>query len=533
MISRLLTLSGLFAIYSCAIQVPPQGGDKDIDPPKLLSAIPLTGSTGFSAREIEFVFDENIQVKDLINKLVISPPFKSNPLAKVRKNRLVVSFNDSLVPNTTYCFNFGDAISDLNEGNQIKDFKYVVSTGSFIDSFSVSGKVIRAEDLKPEKSVLVMLYPTTADDSAPYNSLPAYFTRCTEKGIFAVENVASGVYKVFALSDINQDYRYSDPSDRIAFIQQSVTAGDSGILLRSFAKRPLPAVAKATADGPGRINVFFNSPEPQASVRWRTLDPTLAISTVSTSVSNDSVSIFYTRLNVDTAQVLVDFKDHTDTFDLTLKTYDPTRGSKSGFFLSVKPQTENGYLAPGKPLAVRASHPVSVIDTSLMSLEQEGTKVGIRSFVIADSSRRIFLLDADFFEEKRYTLEFLPGTFKDIYGRTNDTLEESFQVKSVTDYGTLRLNLDITRPGNYLIQVVDEKDNVFRTESVRSDTVLFFQLLNPGTYRLKTILDENGNGRWDPGDDLEHRLPELGMYHRDQVPVRANWDVEIKWAIQP
>lgn len=523
----------VFLLSGCAIQVPPQGGEKDVDPPKLISALPADGSTGFNSSEIEFVFDENIQVKELSNKLVVSPPFPSLPLAKVRKNRLIVSLSDTLSPNTTYCFNFGDAVADLNEGNPIKDFKYVVSTGSLIDSLSVSGKVVRSEDLKSDKSMLAMLYPATADDSAPYKMLPSYFARCTDKGYFRIENVAAGSYKLFALSDANQDYRYSDPSERIAFPASTVMASDSALLLRSFIKRPSPAVIKASADGPGKINVIFNVPQPVAQVRWKYLEQNLGVKVVSTSKWQDTVSIWFSRLDVDTAQLLVDFKSRTDTFDLTLKTYDPSRVNKSSFLLAVRPETEGGYLSPGRMLTMRTSHPIERTDLSRITMTEEGVDVKITLLTASDSSKRMFVLDAPLSEEKRYSLKALPGAFTDIYGRTNDTIEESVQVRSVTDYGTLRLNIDLPTTGDdYLLQLVDEKENVFREAGLSKDAVLFFELLSPGTYRLKLIADSNRNGRWDAGDDLARMQPEEVMYHRDQVPIRANWDVEVKWVIQ-
>ena len=48
---------------------------------------------------------------------------------------------DSLKPNTTYSFNFGQSITDYNEGNPYSQFKYVFSTGNYVDSLKVTVKL--------------------------------------------------------------------------------------------------------------------------------------------------------------------------------------------------------------------------------------------------------------------------------------------------------------------------------------------------------------------------------------------------------
>src|SRR5436190_7190242 len=115
-------------IISCANQVAPQGGAKDVKPPKVLKAIPENFSTGFDSKKIQITFDEYVQLKDLNSQLIVSPPLSRQPVTKIRQKTLTIELSDTLHPNTTYTMNFGNAILDNNEGNPLEDFQYVFST---------------------------------------------------------------------------------------------------------------------------------------------------------------------------------------------------------------------------------------------------------------------------------------------------------------------------------------------------------------------------------------------------------------------
>ncbi|MFM7217595.1 MAG: Ig-like domain-containing protein [Bacteroidota bacterium] len=519
-------------LTSCAIQVPPQGGERDVDPPKLIRVSPPSGSVDFSGHSFEFEFDENIQVKDLSSKLVVSPPLSTTPTAKVRKNKLVLEFDDTLRPASTYCFNFGDALADLNEGNVLKDFRQVVSTGSFIDSLTISGSVSHAEDLKPEKSMLVMLYPELSGDSAPYNGLPLYFSRTRENGDFTITNIAAGSYRMFGLLESNQDYRYSDPAERIAFLEHTVASADSGIKLYSFNKLPPAALVKSSAAGPGKILFVFNRIFPSVNLRWKEQAEVLGIPFVWRSANEDSLIVWYTRVESDTAQFLIDFPDRTDTVDLTLRRLDPEKKS-STFLLDIQLATESPKgVSPIDPLIFLSNYPIASVDRGRLSLTLDSVEIASSEALAGDSDRLVFKLPVAWQEEKNYSLTLLPGAFTDIFGHANtDTLEAKLPVRSVTDYGTLKIDFHSSSAGGKIIQLVDEKERVYRSAFATTDSIIGFAFIQPGTYRLKCIFDENGNGRWDAGDDLSHRLPEKVRYYRDMVPIRANWDVEVKWEL--
>jgi hypothetical protein len=136
-----LILAGFWTMVptGCANIIPPSGGPRDTIPPQLLTAVPHDSTLNFNARRITFTFDEYVDLQDVQNNLLFTPTFEINPEVAVRGKNVTVRFRDSLLPNTTYIFNFGNAIRDVNEANALRNFTYVFSTGSVLHSITLTG----------------------------------------------------------------------------------------------------------------------------------------------------------------------------------------------------------------------------------------------------------------------------------------------------------------------------------------------------------------------------------------------------------
>ena len=210
-------------IYSCAQIVAPGGGKRDTTPPKVMGYMPDSAALNFKSKSIEIVFDEFIQLKDLNNQLIISPPLEYMPDIKVKSKTLYFDFNkkEQLKSNTTYVINFGNALQDLHENNAKENFKYIFSTGSFIDSLVVKGKVENAFDHKTDKGLLVMLY-NDYSDSVIYKKKPDYFAKTKDDGTFQINNIRDGKYKLLVLKDANANYKYDAETESIGFIDALV-----------------------------------------------------------------------------------------------------------------------------------------------------------------------------------------------------------------------------------------------------------------------------------------------------------------------
>ena len=310
---HLILLAAVGLLAACASIGNPSGGPRDEDPPRFVRANPAPYASGVSQKtdRINIEFNELVNVKDPTMKVVVSPPSRSVPRVSSSGRRVTVSFQDSLLPNTTYTIDFSDAIEDNNEGNPLENFSYTFSTGATVDSLRIAGRVLSAIGMEPMQRKIVgvhrvedadtLLVPDTRDipDSLlDKSSLPAIFhkmfdrvARTDDRGRFSIEGLAPGRYRVFALDDTNSDYLFSSPDEEMAFddviispyAEESMTTDTvfepklgtvdsvvsrrrtiflpNDILLRSFlTTRKQQFISSNARQDSTRINLIFNAP---------------------------------------------------------------------------------------------------------------------------------------------------------------------------------------------------------------------------------------------------------------------------------
>src|SRR6195952_3464349 len=166
----------ILLIFGCASRQLPQGGPRDHDPPKLLKAFPENMTRHFKAKTIKLDFDEFFKLTNIYSEITMSPTPAKLPEYKTKDKSLIINLKDTLEKNTTYVINFGKAIADVNEGNVLKNFTYVFSTGEHIDSLSVSGTVTNTVTQQREKDVTVMLFPANKDSIYFGKKKPTIYT---------------------------------------------------------------------------------------------------------------------------------------------------------------------------------------------------------------------------------------------------------------------------------------------------------------------------------------------------------------------
>lgn len=231
----LLTLN-----FGCAQISAPTGGAKDTLPPRLVKATPEMNTLNFKGNKISFLFNEYIEVQDLQNNLIISPLQKKLPTINSNLKSITVKFKDSLLPNTTYSIHFGNAIKDVHEGNVLKNFTYVFSTGNIIDSLTLEGNVILAESGKTDSTLLVMLYRNTSD-SAVLKTKPDYMTKLDGRGNFKFYNLPEADFNIYALKDGDGGKTYNSKTEIFAFDDSVINSlqNKAPILLYAFAEEKL------------------------------------------------------------------------------------------------------------------------------------------------------------------------------------------------------------------------------------------------------------------------------------------------------
>lgn len=250
---------GLFSGSGCANIVPPSGGPRDSLPPVPVSAVPKDSSTLVKEQKITIVFDEFVELKEPTQKVIISPYPVKDPAIEYRLKTVTVRLKDSLLPNTTYNINFGDAIVDLNEGNILKNFQYSFSTGTSIDSNQLPGKVILAETGKTDSTMFALLY-RKEEDSTVFKERPMYIARVDGQGNFRFNNLPTGKFYVYALRDEDGNKKYTQGIEQFAFLDSTITVSTTtpAVQLYAFATEKERQKTTATQDKKAGLIVSAN-----------------------------------------------------------------------------------------------------------------------------------------------------------------------------------------------------------------------------------------------------------------------------------
>ena len=552
----------------CANPVSPQGGPKDTKPPMVISCEPSSHSIYFSKPDFKVNFNEFITLKNPISEIYISPQLKKPLDTKLRGKSLIINFEDSLSPNTTYSITFGNAISDLTESNVLKSFNYVFSTGSYIDSLSIQGTLVSAFDHTPQKDAFIGIYldnnDTLAFDSLPFHVPPYYITRTDEKGLFIFNNLQKTKCKIFALADQNGDLIFNQPTEKIAFLDSLVDPFYM-IKLEPDTLSPPDSVKKPDSLTLSPISyptislfMFQETDSAQRILKSSLPDETMALLVFRYPVENlqltplnfdslapwyipeysknrDSVTLWITRPETDsiTLKVVAD-KIIPDTLDLAIPFKE--KREKKNVKISenqlriIQPSRGTGFNQYKNKMSLTWSSPLKKVDFSRVLLIAD-KDTSHPSIVYADSMHRKIRVDHLWQEEKGYTLLFPDSTFFGINGISQDTINFGFRTKAEKDFGNLILTFNLPSfQGNYLIQLMNEKESVIYEQfTVNGPHKVKFEFMTPGKYKIKAIKDRNKNGAWDSGNYKYMIQPEEVIYLPKIIEIRSNWDVEETW----
>ncbi|WP_203256060.1 Ig-like domain-containing protein [Hyunsoonleella ulvae] len=508
---------------NCANRGRPEGGEKDVDPPVIVSTSPENYSTNFNTKEIKIEFNEFIKIKNLQKQLIISPPMKTQPeitpLGAASKTIRIRIF-DTLPPNTTYAFNFGNSIEDNNEGNPYTYYRYVFSTGDYIDSLTVSGNITDALLREPETFVSVMLYEvdSTFTDSIIYKETPKYITNTLDSlTSYTIENAKAGKYLLVALKDNNGDNIYQQKSDQIAFKKEFITLPTDSIYnLRLFNEivdfnpsRPLLVNGEKIMIGyegnPEGIAFSLDSEVPQ-DFEYR----------ISKDKKTDTLYYWYKpKLEVDSLVMNIEHPQASKTF--TVRIRDKERDSLT---IEAKP---DGTIRYDEDFKISGTIPFTKFDKTKMSvINKDSLPV---SFVVKpyDSLSNTYTFGFEKTEDNEYDITILPEAFIDFFENTNDTLQYTVRTKKQDSYGNLRLNLyNAVYP--IIAQLTDKQGKVKYEKYATEQKPIDFLNLSPGNYFIRVIYDSNNNRTYDTGNYLKKIQPEIAKHSEKSIEVRAGWD---------
>lgn len=574
-------------MYSCTNIGNPSGGPIDKTPPIFMRSNPTPNAVNVKDRKIEIFFDEIVTLKDPSTKIIVSPAQTEMPRMSALGRKVTVELVDSLLPNTTYTIDFSNSIQDNNEGNAIDNFAFAFSTGSVIDSMRVSGYVLDSRTLEPMQSVVVGLQSNLAD-SAFHKEKLQRVALTNDRGQFTIRNVSPGSYHIFALKDLDRDYKFGNPTEDIAFLDSIIVpsigtreAADTvyndlneidtimratrpayfpnDILLSMFNEdRKSQYLANNLRVDSTRISLTFAAASdtlPSLSIvgrndvpdQWYTLERSQTNDTLTYwirpphLVSADTLMVATTYLRTDTTSNL---SWGTDTLKFTFqrqkakkkKKNEETDSLEQIRFMELHPLA-NGTQEVYAPLLLQTGTPIERYSREAFHLQrklQNDTTfypAEIKSIALRDStlSRRDLMLKVDWEPGAAYTLAVDSLAMTDIYGLQTKPLKVDFNVRKMEEYGNIVFNIPAVRD-SAIVELLDGTEKIVLRAPVKSHRAELLNLL-PGKYYARLFIDRNGNGKYDTGNYDMHLQPEETVYYPGAINLKKNWDVEQTWDI--
>ena len=575
----------LFLTSKCAKVGSPSGGPKDWQPPVVVATTPAEGSVNFKGQRIVITLNKYVALDNINDNLIVSPPLASRPRVWLRGKSVIVDLAEDLKEDFTYTFNFQNAIKDINEGNVLENYQFVVATGAKIDSLSVTGNVYYAENLEIPEKIIVFMHANLSD-TAVKKEIPDYIGMIDRFGYFRINNVRAGSYNLYALKDLDNNRRYNLPDEEFAFLDYHIeVSADSSWIpkdttvipkppplpIRSATRPPSPQSADTVALS-GRYNLFMfkkNTAIQYLKSTQRRLRnklefvfalPTTADMPVEFLLSDSTENSFIVEQNANrdtllvwlvdstlietnplSARIRYPFADSTgaivyktDTINMRYVETTAQRGAGAEEVktsLTVHNNFSSG-IKPEEKLVLTSETPLIESDILQMRLfeisEQDTLKIPFSLQRDSLTATR-YIIETKLLQDKRYLFVADSGAFRDVYNTYSDSIGIAFSQKPIDSYGKLLFNIQNVEEA-IVVQLLDKDETkVIMEKRITESGKVEFALLDPGTYRAKIIFDADNDGKWTSGDFEEKRQPESITYYPNEIEVKANFEIEQDW----
>ena len=531
---------------NCANEKAPEGGKKDTAAPKPKKMIPANKSLHFSSTKIDITFDEFVKSTGFAQTL-ISPPLEKRPEFKINGKTLTVKFRSKLRDSTTYTINFAEDIRDVNEGNILNNFTYVFSTGDYIDSQKLNGKVTMAKDNSPADGVILSLYPPDSTNAIK-RSKPFYFAKTDKAGNFTINNIKAAKYWAFALKDQNYDYLYNQPNEMIGFLDTLTNLADTlqhRIELRLFEERKGKlSYMGEKAVKPGYVQIYYSQP-----LKSFHLESNIASDNDFYYFNNtkDTINYWYSNPYEKRAKVFLVANDTVqDSVRIELQNIPKDSLFKNRKYALIPDFQLNTSRAVSsvkeiinaqelyKPLKISFNHPIVGINAAKsFRLYEDSVKKDLAvKFQIDSPGKTILVFDFPKKENTGYTLEIPDSAFCDIFGTWNAAFKYKFKTPSKDNYGNLNVILKSEHPEkHFVVKILESGTDALIAEFHIGGEAEKKQLIPnvpAGSYKVIAIDDANDNGVWDTGNFKTRTQPERIITFRDVYTLKGGWDLDIE-----
>lgn len=528
----------LFAT-SCANIVPPGGGDRDSKAPVVLRMQPDNAALYVKEKSIRIDFDEFFTLDNPQQNILISPPMDKQPNFTIVGKSLKIDFKSELKPDVTYNISFGNAISDVNEKNILKNFSYVFATGGVLDTMQVKGRIILAATNQPIEDALLCLY-TDQNDSIVLKQKPYYYTRTDADGNYNLKNIHPGTYKIVALKDENLDFLYQQ-NELIAFADSFIlndSTAEKLIDLRMFKEQPAKLECIEVINSAAGVLVFiFNKP-----IRTFALDANIYSNQDKAVIcpTLDTVRYYYTKIDAQNAEIIIRADELIDTIRKELSYIKENEKSKFPLRLVSQTTISSGKAAAPssvapqhyqKPYVFSCNRAIQQMDTSLISFFEDSVEIPISMglFTINKKNPTQLVCSYQFKQKGNYIIRCKNAALTDISNLPSEEFTRTFSTNSSADLGSIIMNNKITSDKKYIIQLKDASDNILYTSPINASSTskIVIPALASGMYKVFVIEDANGNKRWDSGNYFKRVQAEKIIAVNTKIDLKPGWDFEL------
>ena len=519
-------------LFSCARVGSPVGGDKDTIPPQVVGSNIDTSRVNVprSIGELRIDFDEYITLKEINKNLIISPPIKKMkkilPSGMANKY-LLIKWDDTLQANTTYSFNFGNAIVDNNEGNALKYYNFAFSTGDKIDDLYISGEVksliANKETKTEEKNLVVGLYQVK--DTMNYRQKPYYITKADPDGYFELNYLSPGKYRILAFEDTNANSVFDAGKENVGFLKDEIVLDQSisGLKINLYPSKKTLKYVEMKENPGGILMTFEGNPE---MVKVLSLTEKLQDYKVTHTAKSDSVNIWFDakKQNIGIAQsenlkFSYDNGAKKDTVSIFYR-----YNTKNEMTVS---NSKGSLLPPNQDFAITSNYFIDKIQPEKWTLVSDSIKQDFTAKISENNPYEIQVKSA-FKEGKKYSLTVPKETVSSFYESIQKSYRFDFEGDKIENYGTLTITIENPPTHIFWLQMLNESGDVIYSKYGKESQITF-NSLKPGKYQLRILVDNNENGIWDTADFANGEFAEDVYILDKKIDIRPLWEIRETW----
>lgn len=537
-------------IYSCATVGTPTGGPKDTIPPQLVKITPGQGTLNFRDNIVRLEFNEPVQIKDLQNQLIITPGNAGKYTTKLNKTSIEFLFEQAFDSNTTYTFNFRKGILDLNESNPPEDLQLAFSTGNYLDSLSLNGKVTELLTGKPVADALVALY-RAKDTLDNFNSRPYYLAKTTKEGIYQFKNVKEGQYLISSTNDLNSNLKTDPKNESFGFLKDTLHLTKNIDSLNINILSINTSEIRINNARPSGHYYEINLNKSATKYSLKPLEPITDTLYSNLTEKAQKVRVYNTFPIADSLAAFFTAQDSIGQIvqDTVYIKFEETKRPKEEFTYTITPSS--GIITEDFSGTIKFSKPVKRIITDSLYFQYDTLT---REYIDTTqnfewNSTRDYLTikkrlnpeEAKLRQEEILnaadTLNGAPkkanikgielflgkAAFISVESDSSKATKPSYTFANPQNMGSIQGTF-AHHATSFTVQLV-QASNFSVVREIKDKHNYVFKMVPPGEYKLRVLVDENGNGEWDPGNVYKRIEPEPVIIKEEPILVKANWEL--------